>query len=63
MDAGDEEAMMPDWEFVEILNMACHQLYGFGFGERLFAFLMEKPIRETQTLPLVQSQRELLLLF
>ncbi len=29
---------------------------GFGFGERLFAFLIDKPIRETQMFPLVKPK-------
>jgi lysyl-tRNA synthetase class 2 len=56
LDAGDEEAMMPDWEFVEMLEHGMPPTCGFGFGERLFAFLMEKPIRETQTFPLVKPK-------
>lgn len=58
LDAGDEEAMMPDWEFVEMLEHGMPPTCGFGFGERLFAFLMEKPIRETQTFPLVKPKEK-----
>lgn len=54
--AGDEEAMMPDYEFVEMLEHGMPPTCGFGFGERLFAFLMDLPIRETQTFPLVKPK-------
>lgn len=51
---GDEEAMMPDSEFVEMLEYGMPPCFGFGFGERLFAFLVDKPIRETQLFPLMR---------
>lgn len=54
--AGDKEAMMPDWEFVEMLEHGMPPTCGFGFGERLFAFLMDKPIRETQLFPLMRPK-------
>lgn len=56
LDAGDEEAMMPDWEFVEMLEHGMPPTCGFGFGDRLFAFLMGLPIRETVTFPLVKPK-------
>ncbi|MFT7644658.1 MAG: lysyl-tRNA synthetase class 2, partial [Candidatus Paceibacteria bacterium] len=36
--SGDDEAMMPDWEFVEMLEHGMPPTCGFGFGERLFSF-------------------------
>jgi lysyl-tRNA synthetase class 2 len=54
---GDEEAMMPDWEFVEMLEHGMPPTCGFGFGDRLFAFLMGLPIRETVTFPLVKAKQ------
>ncbi len=54
--AGDEEAMMADWEFVEMLEHGMPPTCGFGFGERLFAFLCDKPIRETQLFPLTKPK-------
>lgn len=54
--AGDEEAMMADWDFVEMLEHGMPPTCGFGFGERFFAFLMDKPIRETQIFPLVKPK-------
>ncbi len=56
IDAGDEEAMMPDYEFVEMLEHGMPPTCGFGFGERFFAFLVDKPIRETQLFPLMRPR-------
>lgn len=53
---GDEEAMMADWEFVEMLEHGMPPTCGFGFGERLFAFLVDKPIREVHLFPLVKPK-------
>ncbi len=53
---GDEEAMMADWDFVEMLEHGMPPTCGFGFGERVFAFLADKPIREVQTFPLVKPK-------
>ncbi len=54
--SGDEEAMMADWDFVEMLEHGMPPTCGFGFGERLFAFLVDKPIREVQMFPLVKPK-------
>ncbi len=56
IDKGDEEAMMPDHEFVEMLEHGMPPACGFGFGERLFAILEDKPIRETQLFPLMRPK-------
>ncbi|MEI7463177.1 MAG: lysine--tRNA ligase, partial [Candidatus Taylorbacteria bacterium] len=37
LEGGDTEAMMPDWEFVEMLEHGMPPTCGYGFGERLFA--------------------------
>lgn len=58
IDRGDEEAMMPDWEFVEMLEYGMPPTFGFGFGERLFAFLCDKTIRETTLFPLMKPKFE-----
>jgi len=58
IDRGDKEAMMPDWEFVEMLEYGMPPTCGFGFGERLFAFLMDKPVRETTLFPFLKPKRE-----
>ncbi|MEK7596561.1 MAG: lysine--tRNA ligase [Patescibacteria group bacterium] len=56
-DAGDKEAMMADYEFVEMLEHGMPPACGFGFGERLFAFLINKPLREVQTFPLMRPKK------
>jgi len=58
LEAGDEEAMMPEWDFVEMLEHGMPPTCGFGFGERLFTFLVDKPIRETQFFPLMKPKVE-----
>lgn len=57
IESGDDEAMMPDWEFVEMLEYGMPPTCGFGFGERLFAFLSDKPLRETQLFPLMKPRQ------
>lgn len=54
IERGDDEAMMPDWEFVEMLEHGMPPTCGFGFGERLFTFMVGKPIREATLFPLVK---------
>lgn len=53
---GDEEAMMADESFIEMLEHGMPPTCGFGFGERLFAFLADKPIREVHMFPLVKPK-------
>ena len=56
IDSGDSEAMMADMEFVEMLEHGMPPTCGFGFGERLFAILADKPLRELQTFPLMRPR-------
>ncbi|MCA9368409.1 lysine--tRNA ligase, partial [Candidatus Kaiserbacteria bacterium] len=56
LEAGDEEAMMPDWEFVEMLEYGMPPTCGFGFGERLFAFLAGTTLREATLFPLMRPK-------
>lgn len=58
LEAGDKEAMMPDWEFVEMLEHGMPPTCGFGVGERLFAFLEDKTLREVTLFPLVKPKEE-----
>jgi lysyl-tRNA synthetase, class II len=51
IEQGDEEAMMSDDEYVEMMEHGMPPTFGFGFGERFFAFLIDKPIRETSCAP------------
>lgn len=55
-DAGDEEAQMFDQEFVEALEYGMPPTCGFGVSERLFAFLMNRPMRECQIFPLMKPR-------
>ncbi|OIP78408.1 MAG: hypothetical protein AUK16_00300 [Parcubacteria group bacterium CG2_30_44_11] len=57
--AGDAEAMMPDWEFVDMLEYGMPPTFGAAtLGERFFAYLVDKPIRETQYFPLMRPKTE-----
>lgn len=56
LEKGDTEAMMPDWEFVEMLEHGMPPTCGFGFGERLFAILAGRPLREAQLFPLMRPK-------
>lgn len=56
IESGDEEAMQPEWEFVDMLEHGMPPACGFGFGERVFAFFADKPIRETQMFPLMKPR-------
>jgi lysyl-tRNA synthetase, class II len=58
IEEGDKEAMMPDYEFVEALEYGIPPTFGFGFGERLFAYLADKPIREITFFPLMKPKEE-----
>jgi len=55
-DAGDDEAQMADMEFVEALEHGMPPAFGFGLSERLFSFLMDKSVRETQLFPLMRPK-------
>jgi len=56
LEGGDGEAMMSDLEFVEALEHGMPPTCGFGFGERLFAFLVNKPLREVQFFPFMKPK-------
>ncbi|HXK40061.1 MAG TPA: amino acid--tRNA ligase-related protein, partial [Candidatus Paceibacterota bacterium] len=58
IEQGDEEAMMPDDDYVEMMEYGMPPTFGFGFGERLFAFLADKPVRETQLFPLMRPKNK-----
>lgn len=57
-DAGDDEAQMADLEFVEALEYGMPPTAGHGFSDRLFAFLMDKSIREVQLFPLMRPRSQ-----
>lgn len=58
LESGDNEAMMPDYEFVEMLEYGMPPTFGFGFGERLFSILSDKTIRETTLFPLMRPKNK-----
>jgi lysyl-tRNA synthetase class 2 len=53
---GDKEAQMMDEEFIEALEYGMPPTGGFGLSERLFAFIMDKPIRETVIFPAMRPR-------
>lgn len=57
-DAGDEEAQMFDADFIEALEHGMPPTCGFGVSERLFSFIMNKPIRECQIFPLMKPKND-----
>ncbi|MBY0328584.1 lysine--tRNA ligase [Patescibacteria group bacterium] len=59
LEEGDDEAMMSDDEFVEMLEHGMPPAFGFGIGlERFFSFLVDKPVRETQLFPLLKPRND-----
>jgi len=55
-EAGDSEAMMLDEDYIRALEYGMPPAAGFGFSERLFAFIMDKPVRETVLFPPMRSK-------
>ena len=53
---GDKEAQFMNEEFVEALEYGMPPTAGFAYSERLFAFIMNKPIRETVFFPLMKPR-------
>jgi lysyl-tRNA synthetase class 2 len=59
-DAGDDEAQMADFEYVEAMEHGMPPTFGFGLSERLFSFLLDVPIREAQIFPLMKPKEAIL---
>jgi lysyl-tRNA synthetase, class II len=55
-EAGDEESMNHDKSFVEALKQGMPPTCGFGVSERLFGFLIGKPLRECVIFPLMKPE-------
>jgi lysyl-tRNA synthetase class 2 len=55
--AGDAEAQHLDEDFLEALQYGMPPAGGFGISERLFAVLMDKPVRETVFFPLMRQKK------
>jgi lysyl-tRNA synthetase, class II len=53
---GDREAQQLDEDFLEALEYGMPPAAGFGMSERLFAVLIDKPVRETVFFPLMKGQ-------
>ena len=56
-DAGDDEAQRLDEDYVRAMEYGMPPAFGFGVSERLFAFLEDKPIHETQLFPLLRPKQ------
>jgi len=56
-EAGDAEAQHLDEDFIEALEYGMPPAGGFGVSERLFAVLMDRPIRETIFFPLMRPKK------
>ncbi len=56
-EAGDTEAQDHDESFVEALKYGMPPACGFGVSERLFSFMMDKPIRECVLFPLMKPEQ------
>ncbi len=50
--------MMPDTEFVEMLEHGMPPAFGMGFGDRLFAMFENRPLRDTHIFPLMRPKHE-----
>lgn len=57
IEAGDKEAMMYDKEFVTALKYGMPPTAGFGFSERLFSFLEDRPARECVLFPVLRPEQ------
>lgn len=55
-EAGDKEAQMMDEDFLEAVEYGLPPAFGFGMSERLFAFLLNKSIRETVIFPAMKNK-------
>ncbi|MEK7148922.1 MAG: lysine--tRNA ligase [Patescibacteria group bacterium] len=55
-EAGDKEAQRLDEDFLEALEHGMPPTAGFGFSERLFSILVDKPVRETTYFPLMRPK-------
>jgi lysyl-tRNA synthetase class 2 len=55
-EAGDAEAQQLDDDFIEALEYGMPPAAGLGVSERLFAVLMDRPIRETVFFPLMRKK-------
>src|SRR3989344_1858276 len=57
-EAGDEEAQMTDESYLEALEYGMPPTAGYGFSERLFSILMDRPVRETVVFPPMREEHD-----
>jgi len=55
-DEGDKEAQFMDEDFLNALEYGMPPTAGFGMSERLFAVLVDRPIRECVFFPLMRKK-------
>ncbi|HVM73493.1 MAG TPA: lysine--tRNA ligase [Candidatus Paceibacterota bacterium] len=55
-DAGDDEAQRLDEGYIRAMEYGMPPAFGFGVSERLFSFLENKPVHETQLFPLLRPK-------
>ena len=55
-EAGDKEAQRMDEDFIEALEYGMPPTAGFAYSERLFAFIMDKSVREIVFFPLMRPK-------
>jgi lysyl-tRNA synthetase class 2 len=55
---GDKEAQYLDEDFLEAMEYGMPPAAGFGMSERVFAVLLDKPIRETVFFPLMREDNK-----
>ena len=55
---GDKEAMSLDEDFLKALEYGLPPTAGFGMSERVFAVLIDKPVRETVFFPLMRPKNK-----
>lgn len=55
-EAGDDEAQRLDEGYIRAMEYGMPPAFGFGVSERLFAFLENKPVHETQLFPLLRPK-------
>ena len=53
---GDREAQMMSEDYLEALEYGMPPTAGFGVSERLFSFIMNRPVRETVFFPLMRPK-------
>lgn len=56
LEAGDTEAQRLDVDYVEALEYGMPPAAGFGFSQRLFAVVADRPIRETVMFPPMKQE-------